>query len=70
MVAQSMPDDAIGKVVGTGAFLLLYWGLFTFLFKVKAWQTLVCVTCIVIVRYLAAMIIPGALVGLFLSRGH
>jgi len=70
MVAQSMPDDAIGKVVGTGAFLLLYWGLFTFLFRVKAWQTLVCVACIVIVRYFAAMIILGALVGLFLSRGH
>jgi hypothetical protein len=70
MITQSMSDDAIGKVVGNGAFLLLYWGLFTYMFRIKAWQTLVCVLCIVMVRVVAAMCIIGAVVGLLLgSRG-
>ena len=68
MIAMAMGDDAVGKVVGTGAFLVLFWGLFTFMFRIKGWQTLVCVACIVLVRFVAAMCIVGALVGLFMGR--
>jgi len=68
MLTQSMGDDAVGKVVGTGAFLLLYWGLFTFMFRIKGWQTLVCIACIVMVRFVAAMCIVGALVGLQMGK--
>lgn len=51
MVSMSMGDDAVAKVVGTGAAILLYWGAFTFLFRIKAWQTLVCIACICMVSY-------------------
>jgi len=67
MITQNMGDDAVGKVVGSGAFLLLYWGLFTFMFRIKAWQTLVCIACIVLVRFLVAMCIFSALVGLLVA---
>ena len=51
MVSMGMGDDAVAKVVGTGAAILLYWGAFTLLFRIKAWQTLVCVACICMVSY-------------------
>ncbi|HEV8603910.1 MAG TPA: hypothetical protein VGQ99_01010 [Tepidisphaeraceae bacterium] len=69
MITASMGDDAVGKVVGSGAFLLLYWGLFSFMFRIKGWQTLVCVVCIAVVKFIAIMCIVGALVGMFVSRG-
>jgi hypothetical protein len=69
MISTSMGDDAVGKVVATGASILLFWASFTFLFRIKAWQTLVCVVCIVLVRFLVAMVIVGALLGLIMSRG-
>ncbi|HEV8379751.1 MAG TPA: hypothetical protein VGP99_12935 [Tepidisphaeraceae bacterium] len=69
MLTNSMGDDAVGKVVGTGAFLVLYWGLFTFMFRIKGWQTLVCVGCILLVRFVALMCVVSALAGLFMARG-
>ena len=69
MIASAMGDDAVGQVVGTGAFILLYWGLFSFIFRIKAWQTLVCVACILLVKILAVMCIVGAIVGIFVARG-
>jgi hypothetical protein len=69
MIATGMGDDAVGKVVGTGAFLILYWGLFVFIFRPKNWQALVCVACTVLVRYAALVWVVGALSGLFVTRG-
>jgi len=69
MIAVTMGDDAVGKVVATGASILLFWGTFTFLFRIKAWQTLVCVACIILVRFIVAMCIVGAVLGLIGSRG-
>jgi hypothetical protein len=69
MLTNSMGDDAVGKVVGSGAFLLLYWGLFTFMFRIKGWQTMVCVGCIVLVRFIVLMCFIGAIVALFAGRG-
>lgn len=69
MIATSMGDDAVGKVVATGASILLFWGTFTFLFRIKAWQTLVCIACIVLVRFLVAMCVVGAVLGLLGGRG-
>jgi hypothetical protein len=69
MIASAMGDEAIGQVVGTGAFILLYWGLFNFVFRIKAWQTLVCVACILLVKVLAVMVIVGAVLSMFVARG-
>ena len=67
MITMMMGDDAVGKVVGAGASLLLYWGLFSFLFRIKAWQTLICVACIVLVNVMSGFFI-GALVGMLIGR--
>ncbi len=68
MIATSMGDDAVGKVVGTGAIILLFWGLFTFLFRIKAWQTLVCIACMVMVRVILDLFILTPLAALILGR--
>jgi len=67
MITMMMGEDAVGKVVGAGASLLLYWGLFTFLFRIKAWQTMICVACIVLVNVMTGFFI-GALVGMIIGR--
>jgi hypothetical protein len=69
MITAAMGDDAVGAVVGTGTFILLYWGLFSFVFRIKAWQTLICVACILLVKIVAVMCIIGAVAGLFVARG-
>jgi hypothetical protein len=38
-------------------------------FRIKAWQTLVCVACILLVKVLAVMCIAGAVLGLFMAGG-
>jgi hypothetical protein len=69
MITSAMGDDAVGQVVGTGSFILLYWGLFSFVFRIKAWQTLVCVACVLLVEVLAVMVVVGAVVSMFVARG-
>jgi hypothetical protein len=51
MINMGMGDDAIGWVVGTGAAVLLYWGFFVFIFRLKTWQTFVLVGCIALVSF-------------------
>jgi len=69
MITAAMGDDAVGQVVGIGSFILLYWGLFSFIFQIKAWQTLVCVACVLLVEVLAAVLVAGAVLSLFVARG-
>jgi hypothetical protein len=69
MITAAMGDDAVGQVVGIGAFILLYWGLFSFLFQIKAWQTLVCVACVLLVEVLATVLVVGAVLSMFVARG-
>src|SRR5258706_6133381 len=68
MITSALGDDAVGKVVGMGTVILLFWGLFTFLFSIKAWQTLVCIGCMVMVRVILDMFILAPLVAMFLGR--
>lgn len=67
MIQTHMGDDAIGYVLGLGSSFLLYWGLFTFMFRIKAWQTLVCVVCMVLARF-AVFLAMGALLVMMFGR--
>ena len=68
MITTAMGDDAVGRVVGMGTVILLFWGLFTFLFSIKAWQTLVCIACMVMVRVILDLFILVPLAAMLLGR--
>jgi len=69
MISTAMGDDAVGNIVGIGAFILIYYGVFSFIFRFKAGQTLVCAAAALVMKILCVMYIVGAVSSLFLTRG-
>src|SRR4051812_1281915 len=67
IISGGMGDDAVGWVVGTGASVLLYWAFFTFIFRLKTWQTLTLVGCISLVTF-GANVLGNSL--LTMKYGH
>jgi hypothetical protein len=67
LAANSFGEEAVMMLIYGAVSLVLYWILLAYLFRLTAVQTLVCVLCMGVVKFIAAMCIIGALVGLLVS---
>jgi hypothetical protein len=69
LIANFFGDDAVMSITYFAGSMVLYWFLLAYLFRLNGWQTLACVICIGVIKFIVRMCIITAVISFVLSQG-